>query len=257
MKRTTFLQYFVRGLMSAAVLFMAVVMAVVPMAVMTGCTPAQIATFDQTITTIENHLPQLAQMATGISALVAPEYAPLIAPGAGVIAADANLLKTLVDDYKATQDPGILAKIDSYYQDISSHLSQIVAAVGVKDPTSTAAVNLFAGVAGEILQFVQDLTAKQPAATAQLIRLKMPHVFGGSVIGLHAVAFSSGDVEADMVLNEMVDNSAPPAKGKKHVIHSTRQIAKTWNVLAKNHTNAKLSVPRARVLGLPIPFTGR
>lgn len=273
---------FFPALMSGLVLFMMALMAVVPVAVMTGCTPAQIATFDNTINTIQAHLPQITLMATGITALVAPEYAPLIAPGAGIIAADLNLIKSLVDDYKATQDASLLAKIDSYYQDIQSHLGTIVAAVGFKNPTSTAAVNLFAGAAGELLQFIQDLVTKQPAATAQMIRVKMPHVFGGSMIGLHAIAYSTGDAEADVVLSEMgavqpieIVNrpcepnhpsdfgecqtevaSTSPVKAKKHTIHSTRQIAKTWNVLARNAPHVKLSVPRARFIGVPVPFTG-
>lgn len=242
------------ALMSGLVLFMMALMAVIPMAVMTGCTPAQIATFDNTINTIQAHLPQITLMATGITALVAPEYAPLIAPGAGIIAADLNLIKSLVDDYRATQDASLLAKIDSYYQDIQSHLGTIVAAVGFKNPTSTAAVNLFAGATSELLQFIQDLVTKQPAATAKMLKIYMPHVFGGSMIGLHAIAYATGDIESDTVLVEMVDNSAKTAK--KHTIHSTRQIAKTWNVLARNAPHVKLPVPRARFIGVPVPLTG-
>lgn len=130
--------------------------------------------------------------------------------------------------------------------------------MGVKDPTTTAYVNIFAGTAGEILAFVEDLVNKQPAATAQKLKLSLPHFFGWNVSGIHAVAYSTGDAEADWTIAELTESAASPsAAAKKRHIHSTRQIAKTWNVMAKDHPSAKLKVPRARMLGIPIPFTGR
>jgi|GEM_PF-5677338 len=270
MKKQSFWKSCFSGLMSGLAVVMCCLLVALPAVVMSGCTPQQVATFDNTVSTIESHLPQIAEMATGISALVAPEYAPLISPGASVIATDANLIKSLVDGLPQNPtDATVLAKIDGYYQDITSHLNGIIQAVGVKDPKTTAVVNIFAGAVGEILQFVQDLTAKQPAATAQFIRLQMPHVFGGSIIGMHAIAFTTGDAEADIVLSEMgaIETADTQAMGSlsetptqttkaKHPIHSVRSVAKTWNVLAKDHPNSKVKVPRARVLGIPIPFTG-
>lgn len=248
---------FFPALMSGLVLFMTALMAVLPMAVMTGCTPAQIATFDNAVNTLEEHLPQLAQMATGLTALIDPEYVPLIAPGAAAIASDASLAKALIDDLKVATDATKLQKVDAYWQDINTNLQAMVTAVGVKSAKTTAAVNLFAGFAGEIILFIQDLNAKAPATpTVSMIRLNMPHVFGAwKLSGVHAIAYTTGDSEADAIMLEVNDTAAAPV-ASKHAIHSSRQIAKTWNVLAKDHPAVKLKVPRARFLGIPVPFTG-
>lgn len=243
------------GVMSAILYVMIPVLVAIPFVSMVGCTPAQLATFDNTVTTIENHLPQIGELATGLTALVAPEYVPLIGPGLAVITFDVGEIKKLVDGLQTPADGTVLAKIDAFYQDAAKNLQGIVQSVGVKDPQSTAAVNFFAAAFGEVLQFIQDLTAKQPAVTATFIRVHMPNVFGGSVIGMHAIALT-GDVEADMVITEMNENAAPAAKVKAHPIHSVRQIAKTWNVLAKNNPKAKIKVPRAKVMGIYIPGTG-
>lgn len=243
---------------SVVALCLVPILVMAPLMATVGCTAQQLSTFDNAVNTLEEHLPQLAEMATGITALVAPEYAPLIAPAAGVIASDANLIKNLVDDYKTNPNATTLQKIDALWQDATSHLQSIVSAVGVKNPTTTATVNIFAGAAGEILAFVEDLVNKQPAATAQQLKIALPHFFGWNVNGIHAVAYSSGDNETDAVIAALTESaSSPSAAIKKRPIHSTRQIAKAWNVMAKDHPHAKLKVTRARVLGVPIPFTGK
>lgn len=247
-QKPTFLQYCVRGLMSGLALFMVALLAVVPM---TGCTPAQVATFDSTVTAIEGRLPQLAQLATGITILVAPQYAAAVSPFATQIGSDIALVKTIVDGMNTSPDATTLQKLDSLAKSINASMQGIITAVGVKDSQSTADANFFAFAVGTFVGLIQDIVkAKSPAIAASL-----PHVFGWNIKGMHAIAYTTGDREADELLTSIGDSTAPGSL-KKRPAASVRQIAKTWNALAKNHPEAKVKVPRARVVGVPIPFTG-
>lgn len=229
------------GVMSAILYVMIPALVVVPLVGLTGCTKAEVV---QTIDTLESQLPQVAQLAAGVTALVAPEYAPLIAPGAAAIGVAGKTLEGLLAGYNpGVPNPTVLQKINAAFQDIQTNLQSIVTAVGVKDPKTTAIVTTFAGLIGVIVQNIVDLVNQQPAAVAMNIVPQLPAVFGWHISGVDLMA-----IEGNMTDTHVV----PAAKPKL----TARDIAKHWNKVCGKVDKAKIKVPRAKVMGISIPGTG-
>lgn len=232
---------YLSGLMSAIALIMIPLLICMPMIGMTGCTQAQIV---QVIDTLDQQIPQIAQMATGLTLLVAPEYAPAIGPAAALIAADGKLLESLIAGYNpAVPNPSVLQKINAVWLDIQTNLQGIVTAVGVKDAKTAGIVNGFAGLIGLIAQNIVILVNQQPAAVALNLQTQLPAVFGWHINGMDMIAIEGTPA------GQVIKASVTPK-------FTARDIAKHWNRLCSGQAKAKIKVPRARVLGVPIPGTG-
>lgn len=205
----------------------------------TGCTKADVI---QTLETLESQLPQVAQLATGVTQLVAPEYAPLIAPGAAAIGVAGKTLESLLTGYNPNvPNPTALQKINAAFQDIQVNLQGIINAVGVKDPKTTAIVTTFAGLIGVIVQNIVDLVNQQPSAVAANLQTQLPAVFGWHISGVDLIAIGGTSTH--------VVSAVKPKM-------TARDIAKHWNKLCGKEDQAKIKVPRARIVGIPIPGTG-
>lgn len=236
-----FLNQFMPAWMSAIVMLMIVVMVAVPVLSVTGCTKAEAV---NVIDTLESQLPQIAQMADGLTQLVAPEYAPLIGPGAALIAQSGKTLESLLTGYNpAIPNPTTLQKVNAAWKDIQANLQGIINAVGVKDPKTTAIVTTFAGLIGIIAQNIVSLVNQQPATVAANLQARLPAVFGWHISGMDMIAIDGTPV------GQVIKSSVTPR-------FTARDIAKHWNRLCSGQAKAKIKVPRARVLGLPIPGTG-
>lgn len=204
---------------------------------MTGCSGSDLVS---AIDNAEQLLPQIAELATGITSLIAPEYAPLIKPAADTIGADGRLLQDLVQQYKALPSDTVLQKINALVQDVLKHTNAIVAAVGVKDPTSAGIASTFAGLIGVIINEVAVIASKAPPKTVA----QLPAFFGWHIAGVELLA---------------IDGSKLPPPSQSNVKSSgykPRDVAKHWNKLCKDRPQARLKVPRSRVLGIPVPLTG-
>lgn len=214
---------------------------------LTGCNKSQVV---NVINELEQQLPQVAQMATGLALLVSPEYAPLISPGAAVIASDGKLLESLITGFNpASPNPTTLQKINAVWADIQNNLQAIVTAVGVKDATSAGYVNFFAGFVQELAVNIVALVKSGQTTTTAMLERNLPAVFGFHLAGVDMVAFE----------REISSDPAAPAPstttpGKPHF--SARDVAKHWNKLCAAQPKAKIPVPRAHFLGIPVPFTG-
>lgn len=216
-------------LMSLLSGLMCLLLVVAPMVSMTGCTQDQLV---QVIDTLDSQIPQIAQMATGLTLLMAPEYATLVGPIAAAIAHDGKLLEALVAGYKpGVANPTLAQKINALWLDIQTNLQAMVSAVGVKNATTTGIVMGFGGLIGVIATNIVNLVKLlQPATSAQALQQSIP--------GVVAVAQSA----------QQANPSTP---------HMTaRDIAKHWNKLCSGQSSAKIPVPKAHFLGVPVPFTG-
>lgn len=231
--------------MSALLMFMVALLVVMPMALMTGCTKADVV---DAIDTLETQLPQVAQMASGLMLLIAPEYAPLVGPGAAQIASDGKLIESLLVGYNpSTPNPNTLGKVNAAWLDIQNNLQGMLTAVGVKDQKTTAIVTTFAGLIGLIVQNVATLVKSSPPAVAASLEKQLPSVFGWHVRGMDMVAFTA----------EVADGSAAPSAGSSaNPKIKARDIALQWNRIANGQPKAKIPVPRKHILGIPVPFIG-
>jgi hypothetical protein len=220
-------------------LFLAIFSLIVPMA---GCSQAQIV---QVIDTLDQQIPQIAQMATGLTLLVAPEYAPAIGPAAALIAADGKLLESLIAGYNpAVPNPTVLQKINAAWLDIQTNLQSIVSTVGIKDAKTAGIVNGFAGLIGLIAQNIVILVNQQPAAVALNLQTQLPAIYGWHISGTDMIAIEGTPA------GQVIKTSVKPK-------FSARDIAKHWNKLCSTQEKAKIAVPKAKILGISIPFTGK
>lgn len=235
--KQTFVQKCLAVLMSAIAMVMIPLLVCVPIVAMSGCTQAQIV---QVIETLDQQIPQIAQMATGLTLLVAPEYAPAIGPAAALIAADGKLLESLIAGYNpAVPNPSVLQKINAVWLDIQANLQSIVTAVGVKDAKTAGIVNGFAGLIGLIAQNIVILVNQQPAAIALNLQTQLPAIYGWHINGMDMIAIEGTPV------GQVIKTSVTPK-------FTARDIAKHWNKLASGQKQAKIPVPKWHHM----PFTG-
>ena len=220
----------------------------VPCIPLAGCSSS-------TIDTILQDLPVAVDIATSVINIVSPRNSQLLSEVteyAGKVSGDLKLIESLINQYKANLSAapaGVLAQVNAALNDTQKNLSAILAAVGVNDAKVTAAVAAAVDSVKLILSDVALLVknAAPPAVTAQL--------FAG--LGMPGVAFFADQQQQPKTqagsrrsAGDALQNYSHKSSGK-----SCRQIAQDYNQkVGKDFPQAKVKVPKRKVLGIAVPF---
>lgn len=205
-----------------------------------GCNSTQVEANIQKVIAL---LPTAVQIAGSILNIVAAAEGNS-APNANVLAtvknasgqvqADLTLAKSLVAQYKtdlASAPKGVLGQIDAAVADAQQNIGAILSAVHIENATVVAAVNsAIASVQTVILALIAVLPAPVPVA-----------LFPKLTTSLQAAGIQPGTV--------------------KVAVPSPHAFAKSFNndprigaiQQAYPHAQIKVSVPHARILGVPLP----
>lgn len=208
---------------------------------MAGCSSSQV---QNDIANLESRIPQVAELATAVLEITNPALAPLVALFAATLKTDMDQLQSLIQQCSAAGcSASTLAGINAIVQTGVNNINNIVAVVGVKNPEYTAKVQGWASIVG---LFFNDLAAFAASNAPKTALDKMPALFGWHIAGINMLA---------------IDGSQLPPPTKAHAKmsgHTARSVAKQWNdFIKKTDPKAQISCPRAHVLGVPVPFTGR
>src|SRR5215472_857033 len=207
------------------------------------------------IDTVLEDLPIAVDIATSVINIVSPGDAELtkeVTEYAGKVSADLKLIESLVSQYKtnlAGAPAGVVGQINAALKDCQTNLGAILQAVGVSNPTVTAAVAAAIGSVKLILGDVAVLVKNSvpPAVSAKLF-------FGVGVPGVNFLAIVQPQGPSQSSQNAKTDRDDAP---KKPSGKSARQIAKEYNQkVSKDFPKAKVNVPKMKVVGIPVPMSG-
>ncbi|HLJ88823.1 MAG TPA: hypothetical protein VKZ53_18535 [Candidatus Angelobacter sp.] len=197
-------------------------------------------------------LPIATDIALSVVTIVGPSneaYVAAVKEYSGKVAADLRLMKTLVDQYKASlvaAPSGTLTQINTALVDAQTNLTAILQAVGVSNPRTTAAV---AAAVASVKLILGDV--------ALLVKRSSPEALNAQVF------FGIGMPGADFLAMVPVDGNGRSAKpGSEQAKlkpsgRSARQIAREYNQkIGKDFPAARVDVPKMKVMGIAIPLTG-
>ena len=206
------------------------------------------------IDTVLEDLPIAVDIATSVINIVSPGNAELtkeVTEYAGKVSGDLKLIESLVSQYKtnlASAPAGVVGQINTALNDCQTNLGAILQAVGVSNPTVTAAVAAAIGSVKLILSDVAVLVKNSvpPAVSAKLF-------FGVGVPGVDFMAMQpQGPSQSSPNAKTTRDDASNKTSGK-----SARQIAKEYNQkISKDFPKAKVNVPKMKVVGIPVPMSG-
>jgi len=206
------------------------------------------------IDTVLEDLPIAVDIATSLINIVSPGNAELtkeVTEYAGKVSGDLKLIENLVSQYKtnlAGAPAGVVGQINAALNDCQTNLGAILQAVGVSNPTVTAAVAAAIGSVKLILSDVAVLVKNSvpPAVSAKLF-------FGVGMPGVDFLAMQPQGPSRSSPNAKTTRDDAP----KKPSGKSARQIAKEYNrKVSKDFPKAKVNVPKMKVVGIPVPMSG-
>jgi hypothetical protein len=218
-----------------------VLLTITPIVGLTGCSASL-------LDTVLNDLPVAADIAISIVGIAGHGNGAFVSQAtqySGKVCADIKLIESLVTQYKADlagAPLGVTGQINAALSDAQTNLSAILQAVGVTEPQTVAAVASAVGSIKLILSDVGLLIQKSvpKALSAQLF-------FGVGVPGVDFMAMVPVDGDGQ--------KTAGPSAIQKPSGKTARQIAREYNQkVGKDFPKATVKMPKAHVLGVPLPF---
>jgi hypothetical protein len=227
-----------KSLLSA---ILSVLLTMTPVLGMTGCSASL-------LDTVLNDLPVAADIAISIVGIASHGNGAFVSQAmqySGKVCADLKLIESLVTQYKADlagAPSGVTGQINAALSDAQSNLAAILQAVGVNNPETVAAV---ASAVGSVKLILSDVglvirNSVPKALSAQLF-------FGVGVPGVDFMAMVPVDGDGQ--------KTAGPSAIQKPSGKTARQIAREYNQkVGKDFPKATVKMPKAHVLGVPLPF---
>ncbi|HEY6351986.1 MAG TPA: hypothetical protein VI636_21535 [Candidatus Angelobacter sp.] len=208
-----------------------------------------------TIDTVLQDLPIAVDIAASVINIVSPGNAELtkeVTEYAGKVSGDLKLIESLISQYKAnlaTAPSGVLGQINTALNDAQNNLSAILQAVGVGDAKVTAAV---AAAIGSVKLIISDVAIVVKNSAPPAITAKVFFGLGMPGVDFMAVVQPQGPSGSSPKAKPPRNDASSKPSGK-----SARQIAKEYNQkISKDFPNAKVNVPKMKVVGVPVPMTG-